>query len=252
VSVAPQVANNKRIGSYSTQDSRRKSQAKYYAIERNGRQIEANRFNDLNDGDIFNVKRFVSPGVYSATKKQDIPFDPHWAKVEIRRVQPLTRYVESDTPPFVSDYVEIIAYQPGEKDAIVMGNIPLALLVEQNDYLIPSFGVGLFLPSEQIERRYLRVKDGPAPHYAYQMTFKDKQWRLVNNHESGIEQIALRPFSKDGRLYLRITFIAYERILDLLELEVPLSGTRLATIIEQSTENYQPPLYSVYEDNNLI
>jgi hypothetical protein len=108
------------------------------------------------------------------------------------------------------------------------------------------------MPSERIERRYLRLKDGPVPHYAYMMSKNDDdKWSLVNNHEVGIEQLTIRPIVKGGKTYLRINLIAYERILDLIEMEVPITGS-LAKRIEEATAKYTPPLYRVYKDDNII
>jgi len=134
---------------------------------------------------------------------------------------------------------------------VVLGNIPLSLLVEQEDYLVPAFGVGVPPPSELAERRLLRRTEGPAPHFAYQMVKRGDSWRLENNHEGGIEQVALRVVLRGDRAFLRITFIAYERILDLLELEVELSGP-LAASVRESSAAYTPPLFRVYEDPNVI
>lgn len=249
------VVASKAIGSYSTQDSRRKAQQKYFQIKRQGVEIEASYFSDLQEGDIFSLRKFVPPGIYSADKKEEISFNPYWSKIDVREVTPLTQYpggktVSQEEKDNLS-YIEITLYEKGENKAIVMGNIPISLLVPQEDYIIPSFGVGPFLASEFIERRYIRLKEGPVPHYAYQIEKIDGNWVLVNNHEEGIEQLVLRPFIKNDILHLRITLVSYERIVDLLELEAPINGLLKQTLI-QAGNNYKPPLYRVYEDRNVI
>ncbi len=251
------VVSTKGIGSYSTQESRQKSQNKYYEVTRGFQlfgatnSVPAKTFADLEVGDIFSTRRFVNPGVYSADEKKTIPFDPFWEDVEVRSVQPLTKYRDGKPAAAGEEFVEISVYAKDRQRRIVMGNIPVSLLVEQEDYLLPSFGVGVNPPWEFAERRYLRLKDGPVPHFAYQMARQGDQWRLENNHEGGIEQLAVRPFIKGNRTFLRVTFVAYERILDLLELEVEVTGP-LAEKLRNSTANYKPPLYRVYEDINLI
>ena len=252
LSAQPFLAGHKAIGAYSSQDSRRKVQRRYFQITRGGNPTEAATFADLRAGDVFELMRFVPPGVYSASETQLVGYRPYWTRAEIKSVAPLTRYPGSTGDPAGTDYLEITLYESGEKSAIVIGNVPIDLLVAQEDFRIPAFGAGVLLPSQPIERRYLRLKDGPAPYYAYQ-TKKDAQdrWVLVNNHETGIEQAFLRPFERQGRLYLRVTLVSYERIVDLMEMEIPLQGP-LVEEIRAATEAYQPPLYRVYEDTNLL
>jgi len=74
---------------------------------------------------------------------------------------------------------------------------------------------------------------------------------LLNNHEIGYEQIYLRPFQKDQKTYLRVTVVSYERIVDLLEVEIPLDQDLSEKIIRAS-EAYKPPVYEVYTDTNII
>ncbi len=251
------VLASKQIGSYSTQESRQKSQNKYFEVTRGfslfgaTNAVAAKTFADLEVGDIFSTRKFVNPGIYSGDENKTIPFDPFWEDVEVRSVKPLTRFRDGKPAAAGEEFLEISVYAKDRQRRIVMGNIPLGLLVEQEDYLLPSFGVGVNPPAEFAERRHLRLKDGPVPHYAYQNVLRGGQWRLENNHEGGIEQMALRVFTKGDRTFLRVTFIAYERILDLLELEVEITGP-LAQKLRASSAAYQPPLYSVYEDLNII
>jgi hypothetical protein len=252
-----QVIASKQIGSYSTQESRQKSQNKYYEVTR-GYQlfgghnvVAAKTFADLQVGDIFSTRKFVNPGIYSGDEKKTIPFDPFWEDVEIKSVKPLTAYRGGKTADATEEFFEISVFAKDRQRRIVMGNIPLSLLVDQEDYLVPSFGVGVNPPWEFAERRHLRLKDGPVPHYAYQLVERGGQWRLENNHEGGIEQLALRVVNRGERTFLRITFVAYERILDLLELEVEVKGP-VAQKLRASSSKYKPPLFRVYEDVNLI
>lgn len=43
------------------------------------------------------------------------------------------------------------------------------------------------MPSERIERRFLRLKEGLVSHYAYLMEGEDGKWYFVNNHDSDVE-----------------------------------------------------------------
>ena len=248
----PAIMLDKKVGAYSSQDSRRKVQKGYFFVERDGKRIQPGDFTQMRQGDMFKVRKFVAPGVYSESKFEAFPYNPNWARLVIREVQPLTRYPggrEADDP---FGYIEIALYERGEKRGVVVGNIPLSLLVEQEDYQLPAFGIGVLQPSTNIERRYLRLKEGPVPHYAYQITKNDEgNWALLNNHEYGLEQVYLRPFRKDGGVALRIILVSYERIVDLIELEVKLEA-ELAEKIKSASDNYKPPLFRVYEDANII
>ena len=251
LSVKPNIVSNKPIAAYSTQDSRRKVQKGYFKIFRNMKEIEMHSVSGLKDGDIFRVKRFVPPGVYSDSKCEKIPFNRKWNMAVINGVTPRTKYHEATGSPDGKSYVEITIFKDDGNSAVVMGNIPVDLLVAQEDYGIFAFGVGVFPPMEPIERRYLRYHQGPVPHYAYEIQKKSDQWVLKNNHESGIEQIFLRPFERDRQWYLRVNLVSYERIVDLIELEVPLKGPLKEKIV-QATASYIPPLFRVYEDKNIL
>ncbi len=249
----PRIRLSKAVGGYSSQDSRRKVQQGYFQVSRDGEPISPQVFSDMQPGDIFKVRKFVAPGVYSSDDFESVPYNPYWSRAVIREVTPLTRYPGGRAADDKLGYVEITLYERGEKRGIVMGNIPVSLLVEQDDYRIPAFGVGVLPPSEVIERRYLRIKEGPVPHYAYQVSLdpEHQSWVLLNNHENGLEQAYLRPFRKGDRLFLRITLVSYERIVDLLEMELELTGS-LADRIRQATLDYSPPLYRVYRDANVL
>ncbi len=252
VSAQPRIRLNKAVGSYSSQDSRRKVQKGYFQVIRDGEQISPATFADMQPGDKFKVRRFVAPGIYSADDFEIFDYNPYWSKAVIREVAPLTRYPGGREADDRLGYVEIALYERGEERGIILGNLPVSLLVEQDDYRIPAFGVGVLPPAEVIERRYLRFKEGPVPHYAYLVKKdSDGQWVILNNHEYGLEQIYIRPFHRKEKVYLRITLVSYERIVDLLEMEVEVTG-ELGERIRQATSEYKPPLFRVYKDANII
>ena len=78
-----------------------------------------------------------------------------------------------------------------------------------------------------------------------------QQRYVLNNHEYGVEQVFVRPFRRDDQVFLRLTLVAYERIVDLLELEIPLPE-ELATRVERASEAYRPPSFRVYADSNIL
>ena len=241
----------KVLGGYSTQDSRRKVQQGYFWVERGGARVEARTHADLRAGDVFRLRSFVPPGIYTEESLEAIPFDPDWDRAELALVEPRTAYPGG--APALADrgHLEVTLYSGDGRRAVVVGNVPLALLVLQEDYAVPAFGVGVLPPSELVERRALRLREGPRPHYAYLLGLGGGGRRLLNNHEHGLEQVFLRPFQKGGELHLRLTLVSYERIVDLIEVEIALPAELAGRVLEASAA-YEPPLFRVYTDSNIL
>jgi hypothetical protein len=251
-SLAVAVNGDKPVASYSTQDSRRKVQRKFYRVERNGVVINPVKFADLQAGDLFQFYSFIPPGIYTDQTPRTVPYEPIWSTATLTEVTPKTAYPGM---PVRHDYplgaLELDLRSQDGKRALVIGNLPIDLIVEQEDYDIPGFGVGVQRASEPIEKRYLFYKDGPAPVYAYSAFVRDGKLELANNHEQGLEQIYLRAVRRGDQVVLRITLVAYERIVDLLELEVVLPP-ELAAKVRKATAAYQRPLWRSFSDTNLL
>lgn len=246
-----QLAIDTHIGGYSSQDSRRKVQRNFFKIKRGKENIKPVKFGDLLEGDIFELYAFVPPGVYSPKKFEKVPFNADWTDVEIYQVEPLTNYKGNQSKFDNFGYMEIILESKDKTRSLIIGNIPFALLSFQDDYDIPALGVGVSSPSEPIERRYLRFREGPRPHYAYLSKTQDGVFYGLNNHEFGIEQIFLRPFEREGEVFLRVTLVSYERIVDILELELPLNE-KMAQLIRTVNVAYKTPLFRTYLDSNIL
>ena len=204
----------------------------------------------MSEEHVFQLHSFLPPGVYDYTDPFKIPYNPQWKDVSIYEVEPKTSYGAPIKNYQELGTIELVLEAPNQEQLIV-GNIPVALLVFSADYSIPAFGVGVLSSSELIERRHLRLKDGPLPHYAYLAQKNDNELALLNNHERGFEQIYLRPFLRDDQMYLRFTVVSYERIVDLLEFEIPITGELKKRIIKANS-NYQPPVYEIYSDSNVL
>jgi hypothetical protein len=242
---------DKPIASYSTQDSRRKVQRKFYRIERNGVEIQPTKLGELQPGDVFQFVSFIAPGIYSKKTPHTVAFEPIWSEVELREVTPKTRYAHAEPHASALGALELTLRSGDGKRALVIGNVPIDLLVEQEDYDIPGFGVGVLRASEPIEKRYLFLKDGPAPVFAYSAFVRDGKLEMANNHEQGLEQIYLRPYRRGNDVILRITLVAYERIVDLLEVEVKLPEA-LAQKVLKASALYERPLWRSFSDSNLL
>jgi hypothetical protein len=74
---------------------------------------------------------------------------------------------------------------------------------------------------------------------------------VANNHELGLEQIYLRPIRRGDDVLLRVTLVAYERIVDILEVEVKLPD-ELARKIVDASAHYERPLWRSFSDSNLL
>lgn len=251
LSTQASVAGDKQIGGYSTQDSRRKVQRGFYQILREYQPIQLSSFAELQVGDIFDMHSFRPPGIYDHQARMQVPYRPEWNQVRIREVEPSTSYGGKHQGFGQFGYIELELANDQNQQRIIVGNIPVSLLVLSEDYKVPAFGAGVLSSSELIERRHLRLQQGPYPHYAYLAEHRDGKNYLLNNHPEGYEQIYLRPFEEEGQLFLRFTVVSYERIIDLLEFNIPVSGD-LAQRIRAASSQYQPPIYEVYTDTNIL
>jgi hypothetical protein len=240
------------LGSYSTQDSRRKVQRKFYRVERDGKEIAVSTFGDLRPGDQFQFFSFVPPGIYTKKTLRAVPYEPIWTTATLREVTPRTRFGATPSKhSYRAGALEVTLRSGDGKRAIVVGNVPIDLLVFQEDYDVPGFGVGVMRASEPIEKRHLFLRDGPAPVYAYAADVDGAALVLANNHELGLEQIYLRPYKRGGDVMLRVTLVAYERIVDIVEVELKVPD-ELARKIVDASAHYQRPLWRSFSDSNLL
>ena len=239
------------IASYSTQDSRRKVQRKFYKVERAGNEIPAQTFSDLKAGDVFQFYSFIPPGIYTKKNLHAVTYEPIWTTATLAEVKPRTRFGAPSPHPYRLGALEVTLRSSDGKRAIVVGNLPIDLLVLQEDYDVPGFGVGVLRASEPIERRHLFLEQGPAPVYAYSADIDGDTLNIANNHEQGLEQVYFRPYKRGSDVMLRITLVAYERIVDILEVEVKMPDELAKKIIDASA-NYRRPLWRSFSDTNLL
>jgi hypothetical protein len=239
------------IASYSTQDSRRKVQRKFYRVERGGREIAAQTFSDLKAGDSFQFHSFIPPGIYTKKTLRAVPYEPIWARATLAEVTPRTRFGAPSPHAYSAGALEVTLRSSDGKRALVVGNLPIDLLVFEEDYDVPGFGVGVLRASEPIEKRHLFLQEGPAPVYAYSADIDGDTLYIANNHEQGLEQVYFRPFKRGNDVLLRVTLVAYERIVDILEVEVKLPD-ELARRVVDASAHYRRPLWRSFSDSNLL
>ncbi len=246
------VDGQKAIGGYSTQDSRRKVQRRFFRVERGGHEIAAQTFSDLRAGDTFQFFSFIPPGIYTRKTLRTVPYEPIWTTATLKEVTPRTRFgVEPSPHRYVDGALEVTLRSSDGKRAVVVGNLPIDLIVFADDYDVPGFGVGVMRASEPIEKRHLFLRDGPAPVYAYAADVDGETLYVANNHELGLEQVYLRPVRRGADVMLRVTLVAYERIVDILEVDVKLPDALAKKIIDASA-SYAPPLWRTFSDSNLL
>ena len=239
--------------SYSSQDSRRKLSKGFVLCEKENGQLEKPKsLTDMLDHKI-KMAKFAPPGKYLIDEQMSFDFSylGQPSGVTIKEVDPLTAY-NFDTEEFKRDdldYIEIEIDLPLNRKLII-GNLPLNLLVQKEDYGIHGFGVGIMHSSEFAERRQFLIEQGHHPSFAYIVEETPQGLKALNSHDEGLEQIFIRSFATAEDPYWDITFTSYERITDIVKYRVPI----LKNLQEQQIahhEDYITPVYFSYRDDNL-
>jgi hypothetical protein len=268
------------VAGYSSQDSRQKIGKGFVKVRKGGELVRPATLSDLSAYPV-EMTQFVEPGKYSLTerKKFDFTFLARPTGAEVALVQPLTRYdwrrgprreglraglqsssrrafrratsatgAERPVAFAGKPYLELTLDLGAER--LVVGNLPLPLLVEQEDYALYGFGVGVLAAEDLTERRRFLIEEGPAPSYAYLVQERHGRPYGINSHDRGLEQIFIRtlPFGPDP--HWEITLASYERIADLVRYEVGIPQELVAPLRAASSV-YVSPLYYTYRDDNV-
>lgn len=244
---------------YSTQDSRRKISRQFALLERGGFLESATSRREFLESPVA-MSSFVPPGLYSNEAEERTRFDftflarPEGAR--LRLVEPLTHYSlgskagasgkgrEKDGGTLE---MEILL---GGGTSIVIGNLPLALLVEEEDYALHGFGVGILAAGGLAERRQLLLELAPPPSFAYLVEEEGGVRRTLNSHGKGLEQIFLRSRPNASPPHWEVTVTSYERIVDLVRYHVEMPE-RLVPLQRRQSAQYIPPVYFNYRDDNV-
>ncbi|MFQ5571590.1 MAG: hypothetical protein ACE5G0_18065 [Rhodothermales bacterium] len=237
---------------YSTQDSRRKLAKRYALVEKDGDLQKPQRRIDLTSS-LLHLSNFVEPGKYAVSERRafDLAFLADVGYAEVNRVTPLTDYKRFHRPsprPASANYLELTLYL--EDLNIVIGNLPMALLVPQEDFAIHGFGVGVLSSNGLAERRQYLIKEGPAPSFAYLFRETNGQKVALNSHDYGIEQIFIRTHINDDDPWWEITITSFERIVDIIKYRVRIPDELHQELATNAME-YIAPLYRTYRDDNL-
>ena len=198
------------------------------------------------------MSAFIEPGIYSYTQRNkfDYSFLAEPVSASVQFVEPKTSYSfnspgsRSATDQYIEMNIDL-----GRNERMIVGNLPLSLLVKQEDFILQGFGVGIFEPAGLAERRKLLVQGGPHPSYAYLAEQNGKDLVALNTHRKGIEQIFIRSHPDDATPYWEVTITSYERIADLIRYKVTMPKA-LWEKQRLASQSYIPPVYFTYRDDN--
>ncbi len=250
---APIVVNEEV--SYSSQGSRRKLSKGFVTCDKAGEFVRPDSLYDILDRKV-KMSKFIEPGIYSVNDKMTFDFSIYKEplSVEVFEVEPYTRYdFNSGSDIKTKDdfkYIELHFKYPNNKK-IILGNLPLNLLVQKEDYTLHGFGVGILSASGFAERRRFLIDQGYHPSFAYLAEEgADGKLYALNSHGEGLEQVFIRSFPNSKNPHWDITFTSYERITDIVKYRVPISPSLVKEQVDH-TEKYITPVYFSYRDDNL-
>jgi len=238
---------------FSSQDSRRKLHKRFVEVLQNDQwKIPKNiyelttfrcRFSD-----------FIAPGKYSLQHKKvfDFRFLGMVKNAVVSEVLPLTHYdwQNKHASKAIANerYIELTLHLDAHQ--FIIGNLPLRLLVPQEDFTLHGFGVGILSSGGLAERRNYLINDGPAPSFAYLCQGEGDSLVALNSHDLGIEQIFIRTHIEGDQFWWEITITSYERIVDIVKYKVAIPEQLKRASREYALE-YVSPLYRTYRDDNI-
>ena len=233
---------------FSSQDSRRKIAKGFARVPGTGHWRAPKQLSELTD-QTCRLTEFVAPGKYKKDgyREFDLRFLRKVKGAEVMAVKPATSYDPPTDPLPVFDYVEIRLYL--DAYLLIIGNLPLQLMVPQEDFVLHGFGVGVLSSGGLAERRKLLIKEGPAPSFAYLAVAVEGGWRAVNSHGFGLEQVFIRTHLGE-KPWWEITLTSYERIVDLIKYKVEIPE-QLRESAKKHAMRYISPTYFTYRDDNL-
>ncbi len=197
------------------------------------------------------LSSFIPPGKYSLDQRRqfDFSFLRQLRAARILRTTAITDYQwrradRQPSPGCVEIRVDLGEWQ------VVIGNLPVALLVPQEDFALAGFGVGILASSDFAERRRFLIDAGPPPSFAYLCRRQDERTVVVNSHEYGLEQIFIRTHIQDREPWWEVTLTSYERIVDVVKYRIVIPPA-LVGELHAAAVDYAAPHYRSYRDDNL-
>ncbi len=251
--VAPRPADRDGGRGFSSQESRRKLARGFVRAGGGAGSAVPRSLAELTAGAV-TMTAFVRPGKYALDERRefDLTFLGRPLAAEVAVVRPLTHYrwLDADRPPDRAGETHLeLEINFGDR-RIVAGNLPMSLLVQQEDFVIHGFGVGILPASDLAEKRRFLIERGPAPSYAFLVEEHDGARHAINSHDTGIEQLFIRTRPFGAEPHWEITLSSYERIVDLARYVVPIPA-ELREAARASSREYVSPLYFSYRDDNV-
>jgi hypothetical protein len=222
-------------------------------VEKDGKLVKPEKLSDLTTKETL-LSEFQPPGKYSfATRRKfDFSFLAKAKDAEVFLVEPKTSYTwwttDRDPKAEKTEYIEIHVNLDGEH--FVFGNLPISLLVPNEDYTLHGFGVGILSAGEPAEQRKLLLARGPYPGFAYLVHPSGDKLLATNSHERGLEQVFVRTRWEKDVPHFEITLTSYERMVDTVKYMVDVPAD-LVPKLREAKLRYIPPIYRTYRDDNL-
>lgn len=241
------------VAGFSSQDSRQKLGKGFVKVQKDGEYVRPATLAEVSTYPV-EMTQFVPPGKYSLAERKhfDFTFLARPRGVDVAVVEPLTHFdwrrAEQPIAHAGKTHLELTLDFGTER--MVIGNLPLPLLVEQEEYAIYGFGVGILAAEDLAERRRFLVEEGPAPSYAYLVTDLEGRPHAINSHDRGLEQIFIRTRPFGAAPHWEIVLTSYERIADLVKYRVDIPAELVAPLRAASSV-YVSPLYYTYRDDNV-
>lgn len=240
---------------FSSQGSRRKLSKNYVRYQMGDTLVAPTKLSDLYQNPV-KMSSFEAPGIYSFTNLNEFDFSflATAKNADIQLVRPKTYYNFNKNSQLAEEeidkpYVEMSIHLDND-EKIIIGNLPLHLLVKQEDFTLHGFGVGILHAAGLAERRKFLLNRGPHPSFAYLAQQKEDGIYGLNSHGRGIEQIFIRSYPNAETPHWEVTITSYERIADLVKYKIEIPKA-LQEQQRMASKAYVPPVYFTYRDDNI-
>lgn len=241
--------------SFSSQGSRRKIARAFALYEEEGRLQQPVALRDFLEHPVV-MASFLEPGIYSSQEEERTTFDfaflaePRAAHVNVVKPKTSYRWQEGERADGEGDaYIEL-RIDLANDEQLIIGNLPLHLLVQKEDFVIHGFGVGILNASGFAERRAFLFDQGPHPSYAYLARAEGERLWGLNSHGRGIEQVFIRSYPHAETPYWEVILTSYERIVDLVKYKIEMPPV-LWQQQREASDQFIPPIYFTYRDDNV-
>ena len=219
-----------------------------------GKTIAAQTFGELQPGDVFQFFSFVPPGIYTQKTLRAVPYEPIWTTATLREVTPRTRFGDGPSPHTLRDgrargdaalgrrQARGRRRQPADRPPRVPGGLRRARLRRRR-----HARVGADREAPPVPRATGRRRSTPTP-----PTSTATRCTSPTTTSSGSSRSTCARCGAATTCCLRVTLVAYERIVDILEVDVKLPDELAQARSSPPAPRYQRPLWRSFSDSNLL